>query len=108
MVKETGEKINILIQNSIALQRAVTVLAVNLDKFSKEIGKLLEFLGDSAKSFEAEEKVRGSAAGAAASSDMVKKLDMLIDQNKTVAKGLVLLENYLKEKIESGRTEIKF
>ena len=102
MVKETGEKIDVLIQNSIALQKAVTILAINLEKFSKEIGKLLEFMSDSAKSFEAEEKSKGTIAGTAVSGDIVKKLDMLIDQNKMVAKGLVLLENYLKDKIESG------
>ena len=91
-----------LIDNSIALQKAVTILAINLEKFSKEIGKLLEFMSDSAKSFEAEEKSKGTIAGTAVSGDIVKKLDMLIDQNKMVAKGLVLLENYLKDKIESG------
>jgi len=102
MVKENDEKVEILIQNSIALQKAVTVLAVNLDRFGKEIGKLLGFLADSAKSFETEEKTKGSAAGTAIGSDLVRKLDMLIDQNKTVAKGLVLLENYLRERIESS------
>lgn len=102
MVKETGEKIDVLIQSSIALQKAVTILAVNLEKFTKETGKLLEFMSDSAKSFEAEEKSRGTVAGTAISGELVKKLDMLIDQNKMVVKGLVLLENYLKERIESG------
>jgi hypothetical protein len=105
MVKETGEKIDVLIQNSIALQKAITVLAVNLEKFTKETGKLLEFMSDSAKSFEAEEKSRESVVGTAVSGDMVKKLDMLIDQNKMVAKGLVLLENYLKDKIGSVSKE---
>jgi len=100
MVKETGEKIDVLIQNSIALQKAITLLAVNLEKFSKEIGGLMKFLSDSAKSFEAEEKAKGSVAGTAISSELVKKLDMLVEQNKMVAKGLVLLENYLKEKME--------
>jgi hypothetical protein len=108
MVKETGEKIDVLIQNSIALQKAITILAVNLEKFTKETGKLLEFMSDSAKSFEAEEKVKGTVVGTTVSGDLVKKLDMLIDQNKMVAKGLVLLENYLREKIESGsKSEFK-
>jgi len=108
MAKE-DEKIDVLIRNSIALQKAVTMLALNLDKFTKETGNLLRFLSEAAKTFEEEEKARGGVAGAAISSDLVKKLDMLVEQNRAIAKGLVLLESYLKEKIESGsKTEFKF
>jgi len=108
MAKEDSKKIDLLIQNSISLQKAMAALAVNLDRFSRDIGKLLDFLSESAKTFESEEKERGAVAGAAISGDLVRKLDMLIDQNKTIAKGLVLLENYLKEKIETGsKTEFK-
>jgi len=108
MVKEGNEKIDLLIQNSIALQKVIAALAINIERYTKETGRLLEFLSESAKTFEQEEKARGSIAGTAISAELAKKLDMLIDQNRTIAKGLVLLENYLKEKIETGKTEFKF
>jgi hypothetical protein len=103
-MEKEDNKIAILVQNSIALQKAVTALALSLDKFTKQTGNLLQFLSESAKTFEKEEKERGSVSGPAISGEFARKVDSLLEQNKTIAKSIVLLEDYLREKMSSYKS----
>ena len=121
MVKKIGEKIsNInpkatlkpkkltkaeiekqLIDNFINLQRVLTNLSIKFDALSDNISKLLQLFEISAKSFveklpetEKGEKVKDK--------EFLNKIDTLLEQNKTIAKGLTLMEEKLRQRIYSG------
>lgn len=74
-----------LIENSVSLQRALVNLSVKLDNLAEKISKLLELFELSAKSF-SEGKFSGDKG-----KDVSQKIDSLLEQNKTLAKGLALM-----------------
>jgi hypothetical protein len=71
-----------LIQNFVSLQRVLTDLAIKLDGLSNNMGKLLELFEMSAKTVAEEPD---------SNKEISKKLDTLLEQNKTIAKGLSLV-----------------
>ena len=86
----------ILIDNFISLQKVMTNLSLRFDELSSQISKLLELFEISAKSlakndFESEKGNKNSE-------DIIEKLDNLIDQNKTIAKGLTLMHEMNPER----------
>lgn len=87
--KKSKNSEKILIENFVALQKVMTHLSERFDKLSKEISKLLEIFEISAKSFM--EKDINLGESKEESQEIAKKLEELIDQNKTIARGLTLL-----------------
>jgi hypothetical protein len=92
-----------LIANFINLQKVLTNLSVRFDELSNNITKLLQLFEISAKSF-AEKYEQPGATGATGTSeqidkDFLKKLDALLDQNKTIAKGIMLMEEKVRDRI---------
>ena len=91
-----------LIDNFVRLQKILVVNAEKMDLLTNNISRLLQIFEVSAKSF-AEKNYRPSEA--VGSGDLQKeaevlgKLNTLLDQNKTIAKGLSLLGDDLKEKL---------
>tara|TARA_Y100000310_G_C20650438_1_gene799122 strand:- start:1776 stop:2114 length:339 start_codon:yes stop_codon:yes gene_type:complete len=80
-----------LIENNIALQKKTTDLLVGMNSLTKKVGGLVNLFEDAAKRIKPgmdEEGVK----------PLLEKLDMLTEQNKTIARGLVLLEEYIREK----------
>lgn len=73
----------ILIENFVSLQRVMTNLSVKFDDLTRQLTKLLELFEISAKTI-AEKKNFGDK-------EMSEKLNNLMEQNKTLAKGLTLL-----------------
>jgi len=93
--KMSAREVNeLLIENFVGLQRAMTNLSVKFEGLSDQIAKLLEIFELSAKNFVKE----GSAGG---NKDLVAKIDSLLEQNKTIAMGLVLIEDQLKSAEDS-------
>jgi hypothetical protein len=93
--KMSSREVNeLLIENFVGLQKATTNLSVKFDGLADQISKLLEIFELSAKNFMKE----GSAG---ANNDLVAKLDSLLEQNKTIAMGLVLIEDQLKSSEEN-------
>ncbi|MEK6918509.1 MAG: hypothetical protein AABW73_00550 [Nanoarchaeota archaeon] len=92
----------VLIDNFVRLQKVLVTNAEKMDLLTMNISKLLQIFEVSARSF-AEKNFRPS--GAVGSGDLQKeaeflgKLNTLLDQNKTIAKGLSLLGDDLKEKL---------
>lgn len=77
-----------LIENFIALQKVMTNLSVKFDTLSDKISKLLDVFEISAKAlaekdFEKYEKSDNK--------DILEKLDKLIEQNKTIARGVAIM-----------------
>ncbi|MBT6690351.1 hypothetical protein HN903_02900 [archaeon] len=86
------EREELLIENFVGLQHAMTNMSVKFGALSDNISKLLQIFEESAKNF--------MSGGKPDDKEMLDKIDSLLNQNKTIAKGLVLMEGKLR-----GRSE---
>ncbi len=91
MVDKTGK----LIENNIALQSKIVDLVSSVNNLNKRIGHLVDIFEGAAKDVK---EVKGVDEQVSA---LANKLEMLLEQNKSIAKGLLLLEKYVR-----GRTEM--
>jgi hypothetical protein len=85
----------ILVENFVSLQKAITDMAERFDKLSRNIANLLQLFELSARSFMNKQNVPDLEKD----KEFLGKLNMLIDQNKTIAKGLTLMENKIRERL---------
>ena len=74
--RKAGGKEKALLENTIALQRVLTELAARTADLTSRIDKLLELFEAASKAFE-----KGDS--------LTKKIDTIIEQNSTIAQGLV-------------------
>jgi len=88
----------ILIENFVGLQRAMTNLSIKFESLSDQISRLLQIFEISARSFVSGQ---GQTQNPESNKDMLDKIDSLLEQNKTIAKGLVLMEENLRGKEET-------
>ena len=94
------EREEILIENFVSLQHAMTNLSIKFNMLSENISRLLQVFEESAKSFTlTETKIEDTEVN----QEMIKKIDSLLDQNKTIAQGLVIMEEKLRSKNESSQ-----
>jgi hypothetical protein len=98
------EREELLIDNFVGLQHAMTNMSIKFGSLSDNISKLLQVFEEAAKGF--------VSGGKSDDRDMLKKIDSLLNQNKTIAKGLVLMEGKLRGRSEEPkamppRTEMK-
>ena len=94
--KYSKEEIDLmLIENFVTLQHTMTNMAERFDVLSTNISKLLALFELSAKSFV--EKNTGVVV-TKEDKELIEKLDRLMDQNKTIAKVLMIMENRVKTK----------
>lgn len=98
-----------LIANFVNLQKVLTNLSIRFDELSNNITKLLQLFEISAKSF-AEKYEQQPAKTDEIDKDFLKKLDSLLDQNKTIAKGIMLMEEKVRDRVNPmpSPTENKF
>jgi hypothetical protein len=90
------EAIDLVIENSVALQKVVAELAVNLKKLSSDTSEMLDLFREATRTMaseKAEEEAKKSDID-----ELKAKVDELVDQNKIIAKGILLLESSLKPK----------
>ncbi len=83
-----------LIENFVKLQQVMANLSIKFDGLSDQISKLLQLFEIAAKSF-----VKKQEDGTSEDRDLLKKLDTMLEQNKTIAKGLTLIEEKVRHKI---------
>lgn len=76
----------IMIQNFVSLQRVMTNLSLKLDDLTTQISKLLELFEISAKTIAERRNFGGHE-----NTEVNEKISHLMEQNKTLAKGLTLL-----------------
>jgi hypothetical protein len=84
-----------LIENMIHLQKVHTDMAEKFDKLSRQISELLVLFEMAARSFS---KQQISPIITDRDKEFVEKVDKLLDQNKTIAKGLTLMEERIRER----------
>ena len=80
-----------LAENNLALQEKTADLVVSIKELTKKIDEMVNIFEGAAKHIK-----EGTDR------PLMEKLTNLIDQNKTIAKGLVLLEKYVREKSVMG------
>lgn len=88
-----------LVENLITLQKVQTDLAEKFDSLSKQIHALLTLFEHAARSFAQDPGIKALEKD----KEFIKKIDSLIDQNKTIIKGLTLMEDRLREKVYGER-----
>lgn len=76
-----------LVENIVELQKVHANLAEKFDSLAKQISRLLELFETTAKSYSQNpmQQVNGDK-------DFIEKIDKLLEQNKTLAKGLSIVE----------------
>ena len=81
-----------LIQSSLSLQDKNVELIDAVSKLTKKVDELIGIFEQAAKNIEKGE----------VEEPLARKLNVLLDQNKAVARGLVLLEKYVRDKTSVG------
>jgi hypothetical protein len=87
------EREELLIENFVGLQHAMTNMSVKFGALSDNLSRLLQIFEESAKNF--------VSGGKPDDAEMLSKIDSLLNQNKTIAKGLVLMEGKLRGRNEN-------
>jgi len=94
--REGHEKIEEkILENLVALQKVHADLAEKFGKLSEQMAGLLNLFENAARSF-AQNPVNQVTEK---DKDFLDKIDKLLDQNKTIAKGLTLMEERMKERV---------
>ncbi len=86
----------VLLNNFVNLQKVLTNLSIKFDDLSNNLSKLLQLFEISAKSFA--EKYSEEPEKNSSNKEFLKKLDSLLEQNKTIAKGIMLMEEKVRNK----------
>ncbi|PIN92755.1 hypothetical protein COU54_05850 [Candidatus Pacearchaeota archaeon CG10_big_fil_rev_8_21_14_0_10_31_24] len=91
-----------IIENLVELQKVQTNLSEKFDKLTEQLTSLLGLFEMAARSFaeNPENKI------AEKDKEFLDKVDRLLDQNKTIAKGLTLVEERIRERMSGGRPTI--
>jgi len=84
-----------LLSNFVNLQGVLTNLSMKFEVLSNNMSKLLELFEISAKTFA---EKHSDLAGPRNDKELISKLDSLLDQNKTIAKGIMQMESKIKHR----------
>ena len=91
----------VLLNNFVNLQKVLTNLSIKFEDLSNNISKLLQLFEISAKNFA--EKYSGEPGQTSSDKEFLKKLDSLLEQNKTIAKGIMLMEEKVRQRSPSTK-----
>ncbi|HTY44052.1 MAG TPA: hypothetical protein VMC80_02320 [Patescibacteria group bacterium] len=81
-VKPSSDRIEkALVENFVSLQKVLVSLSIKIDNLTEKTSRLLDLFEASAKSF----MEKGGE------NDVSKKIDSLLEQNKTLAKGIAMV-----------------
>ena len=94
--KSLLETNKMLVDNFVNLQKVMVNMAEKFEDLSDNITKLLQLFEISARSFA--EKLE-SDTGPQKDKEFLDKLNVLLEQNKTIAKGLTLMEEKFKQRV---------
>lgn len=83
---QNHERDKVLIENFVTLQRVMTNMSIKMDNLTNQISKLVEIFEISAKAL-AEKDFEVDNPN----KELIEKIDNLLNQNKTLARGLALM-----------------
>jgi len=84
-----------ILQNLVELQKVHVNLANKFESLSNQISNLLALFEMSARTFAKQPTLQISEKD----KEFLEKIDKLLEQNKTIAKGLTLMEQKMREKL---------
>lgn len=84
-----------IVHNLVELQKVHADLAEKFEKLSSQMGQLLGLFELSARAFAKQTNLPGVEKDR----EFLDKIDKLLEQNKTIAKGLTLMEEKMRERI---------
>ena len=87
-----------LLNNFINLQKVLTNLSIKFEDLSDNVTKLLQLFEISAKSFTERYSETEKKQETKEDKHLLNKLDSLLDQNKTIAKGIMLMEGRIRQR----------
>mgnify|MGYP000020552319 CR=1 FL=1 len=94
--KKSSEKLeDKILQNLIELQKVHTNLAEKFESLSEQISNLLALFEMTARNFSKQPHLQVTEKD----KEFLVKIDKLLEQNKTIAKGLTLMEQKMREKL---------
>lgn len=93
--KASGKLEDRILQNLIDLQKVHVNLAEKFDSLSDQISNLLALFETTARSFSKHPHMQITEKD----KEFLDKIDKLLEQNKTIAKGLTLMEQKMREKL---------
>lgn len=82
-----AELIQKLVENNISLQNKTADLIKEVGKLTKSMDTMVELFENAAKNIQS-----------GTDEPLLRKLDGLLEQNKNIARGLILLERYVRER----------
>tara|TARA_Y100000310_G_scaffold337498_1_gene424703 strand:- start:631 stop:1002 length:372 start_codon:yes stop_codon:yes gene_type:complete len=85
------KKLELLIDNTVVLQKAVVSLVESNNKLNGRIGSLLGLFENASKSIDRIKEVESKEV-----EELAKKLEEVVRQNQDLAQGFVTLEKYVK------------
>lgn len=97
---KTLEIQNKIIENLVELQKVHTNLAEKFDSLANQISNLLALFESAARTFA--EKAPSTTEK---DKEFLEKIDKLLDQNKTIARGLTLMEEKFRERLYGPATK---
>jgi len=93
--------ISLLVENSVALQKILATVAINVDSLTKQLSELLKLFRETSKKIEE----KGLDTG---TKQLDEKLSTVMDQNRTIAKGLLAMESFMAEQKPKPLPEYRF
>jgi hypothetical protein len=106
--KKSNDKIaDILVENFVSLQKVMVDLTERVDGLTNEVSGLVGLFEKTAKSI-AEKEVkenRGPVNIDKSMKNLTDKLEVLLDQNKTIARGITLVHESISEEEETPQTK---
>ncbi len=105
--KGYARTIELLVENNVSLQKKMVDLTTSIDTMNKKVGRLLHLIEQASEEFTKGGRVEKESKNLSETA-LVDKLEGLINQNKTIARGLLLLEKYVREKSGRGNEGDKF
>ncbi len=92
-----SEKIELsLAKNIIELQKIHTNMIEKFDKLSDQLTVLLNLFESTARTFASNPEIKASEKDR----EFLEKIDKLLEQNKTIAKGLTMIEEKTRNRIQ--------
>lgn len=86
---------SVVVSNLVELQKVHVSLIEKFDRLSRQMSELLTLFENAARSFAQHPANQASDKD----KEFLDKIDRLLDQNKTIAKGLTMMEDRMKERI---------
>ncbi|MBT6044494.1 hypothetical protein HOG54_00375 [Candidatus Woesearchaeota archaeon] len=83
-----------LIKHNVALEKVSLELLESMNKMTRRMDRMLSLFEEAAKNIERAEKLDEKP--------LAKQISDLVEQNKTIARGLILIERFVRDKTTIG------